>query len=170
MENIIDTKKDKEVKPENLKQLQAFEYYYSLGSNRNIQAVSKQFKRTDRTIYGWSGCYNWKERVMQRDIVIGKELAHKNINAVIDEKANYRKIIKLGMMEFVKELKDGTIKLRTVADYERMVKLDLILMGEASEITQNTTEVGMTDADRQAMKEYADAMKESLKAHYKVAE
>lgn len=152
---------------ESLQQKEAFELYYSLGSKRKGELVAKKFKRTSRTIYEWSRRFNWTERVIQRDIQVGKEVAHRNTSAVIDEKANYRKMIKLGMMEFVQDLREGKCKIKNLADFERMVKLDLTLMGEASEIVQNQSDIGLSEADREALSKYAVALKESLSVHYK---
>lgn len=142
---------------ESLKQKEAFEYYYSLGEKRTGDLVAKRFKCTARTVYEWSRRWNWAERVIQRDIEVGRALAQRNTSAVIDEKANYRKMIKMSLVSFLNDLRAGTVKVRNISDFERLVKLDLTLMGEVSEIVQNNNENSMTPEDRELLKKYTEA-------------
>lgn len=149
---------------ENIQQREAFELYYSLGDSRTLEQVAEKIGKSTRTLYEWSRRFNWKERVEQYNIEVTKGLKDKTINAVVDEKANYRKIIKLAIMDFVARLQSGEVKVKSIADLERLMKLDLTLMGEVSEITEATTKVQLTDADRKAIYSVADTIKADLDA------
>lgn len=149
-------------KTENLEQKEAFEYYYSLGQGRSIPPVAKKFGKSNRTVYEWSRKFNWQERVEQRDIEIGRRLEEKTIDTVVNEKARYRKIIKLAIAEFVKNLQAGKVKADNIMDLERLIKLDLTLMGEPSEINQNSHSVGLTEEDREVINKYAEAITERV--------
>jgi len=132
---------------ETLKHKEAFEYYYSLGDKRNLPSVAIQCKCSDRAVANWSKAFNWQERVEQRDIENARRLEEKTDAAVVATKANYRKEIKssLGVIKAAIGTAIENKKLRSdlsvedVADlnrltqaYERLVKLDLLLMGEAT--------------------------------------
>ncbi|WP_455920510.1 hypothetical protein [Priestia megaterium] len=118
---------------ETLKHKEAFEYYYSLGEKRTYQKVADQFDTSKTTVYKWSTNFGWIERVAQRDIDVAKKLEKKTNNTVADEKARYRTIIKGAIADFAKRLQDKEIVVDSVLDLERLVKLDLLLMGEPNE-------------------------------------
>lgn len=136
---------------ENELQKKAFEIYYMLGEKRSLRAVAEEIGRTERTVAGWSRSFNWVSRVTQRNIEDAKNRREEQINTQItDVRTKYRIIINNFMAQLSKDVLDGKIKIRNVQDYERLVKLDLLLMGEAVERTEitGTTELSQADKDR----------------------
>jgi len=117
---------------ETLQHKEAFEYYYSLGETRNIVSVAGRFNVGSRTIERWSAAFNWQERLVQRDIEISKGLEKKTNTTVLNEKANYRRIIK----EAIAKMTD--VEVCNIKDLDTLVKLDLLLMGEATEKNETT--------------------------------
>lgn len=132
---------------ETLQHKEAFEYYYSLGVQRNLPAVSLRFKCGKRTVEIWSKEFNWQERILQRDIDIGKELVTKTNTTVLDEKANYRKIIKDAISSM------GTVRAESAKDLEILVKLDLLLMGEATEKTNTDIKMDLSHLTTEEIRE-----------------
>ena len=118
---------------EELHHREAFEYYYGLGENRSLRLVSGEYKVSGKTAAKWSKSFNWQERIEQRDMENSRLLEKKTNNTIVNEKANYRKIIKAAIGKFVKNLQEGKVDISSVQDAERLVKLDLLLMGEATE-------------------------------------
>jgi hypothetical protein len=49
------------------------------------------------------------------------------IEGILESKAQYRKIVKAGIAQWVKDLQAGNIKMQTVQDLERLVELDIKL-------------------------------------------
>lgn len=135
---------------ETLQHKEAFEYYYSLGTQRNLIAVHVWFKCGKRTVEIWSKAFNWQERVIQRDIELSKGLEKKTNTTILNEKANYRRIIKetIGKME--------EISINNTKDLETLVKLDLLLMGEATEKNETDNKIDFshltTDQIRELIK------------------
>ena len=127
---------------ETLRHREAFEYYYGLGQSRSLVAVASQFNVSERTVARWSKNFAWQERIEQRDIENAKHLEKKTNEVVVNEKANYRKIIKAAIGDFVRRMASGDVTVNSVSDLERLVKLDLLLMGEATE--NNTIEISVT--------------------------
>jgi len=118
---------------ETLRHKEAFEFYYGLGSERNIIKVAAAFQCSDRSVAGWSKNFNWQERVEQRDIENGRRLEKRTNDTVVAAKADYRKIVRAAIARWVEQFKNGVVDIKDTRDLERLVKLDLLLMGEAPE-------------------------------------
>lgn len=126
---------------ENNKHIEAFEYYYSCGASRGYRDVARKFSTSLTSITNWAKAFNWQERVEQRNIEVARKLEAKSISTVVNEKANYRKIIKAQIGEYVKKIQEGKVKIESISDFEKMVKLDLLLMGEGTENVVHSGEV-----------------------------
>lgn len=118
---------------ETLRHKQAFEYYYSLGENRGLRKVAQKFNVTLTAVANWSRAFNWQERIEQRDIENAKKLEAEINKAVVSSKADYRALIKKVVKEFEERLKAGKIRISKPEDLSIMAKLDLLMMGEATE-------------------------------------
>jgi len=139
---------------ETLRHKEAFEYFLSLGgeaSRNNCRQVADKFQTTERTFWNWYKKYNWKERVEQRNIEISKGLVTKTNESIINTKADYRaeikvqfSIFKFMLNKLIENFKNNeplVIKnldnLKIVVDsYEKLIRLDLTLIGEASIIEE----------------------------------
>lgn len=148
-------------------QKEAFEIYYRLGDSRTITQLGKTLREmgvkiTDRTLYDWSSKFNWTERLMQWNIEVGNKMEERAIKDVVKEKANYRKIVKLAIGEFVGQLRDGKVPIGKISDLERLIKLDLLLMGESSENVEVRGSTQLTEADRDAIKELSSTISEGF--------
>lgn len=125
---------------ETLRHKEAFEYYYGLGRERGLRKVAEQFHVSDRAVKDWSKAFNWQERVEQRDIENAKKIQQKTDETVINVKAGYRKIIKAAIGKLIVKDKDGKailspdFEVKSPHDLETLIKLDLLLMGEDTEI------------------------------------
>lgn len=159
--NVVSLKGKKETEA----QRQAFDLYYSMGEKRSLEAVASACNKSTRTIGEWSRQYKWKDRILQREI---EETAEKGStsNAVTAVKAEYRQIIRALVATFVKDYKQGKIKIKNIQDFERVVKLDLLLLGDPTERIQQEANqnVELSEEDRRAIFAVADSIKEEMKA------
>ena len=142
-----------ELSKENKLQREAFEIYYHLGDKRSLKAVAEKVGRTERTVAGWSRAYSWVDRVKQREIEDAKNnaLSSNALNSqTTDVKTRYRIMINNLMAQASKKIASGELKIRNVQDLERAVKLDLLLMGEATDRQDSIcrTELSQADKDR----------------------
>ena len=159
-----------EEKPETLKkarketeaQKQAFDLYYGMGEKRSLEAVANACGRSARTIGEWSRKFSWKDRIVQREIEDATNQGSV-ANSVIDAKAEYRKIIRALVAGFVKDYKAGKVKIKNIQDFERVVKLDLMLLGEAPEVSIKSN-VELSEEDRKAIFAVADSIKAEMDA------
>ena len=120
---------------ESAEQIEAFELYYSLGSERSLQLVADKLGKSKRTVKGWSSKYSWDNRVVQRSLEdakqIGIEELHRETLAIRSE---YRKRMDALLEQAYKDIQEGKLQIENIEDLEIVVKLDLLLMGEPTEI------------------------------------
>lgn len=152
----------KRVRKETEAQKQAFDLYYSMGEKRSLEAVASGCGRSTRTIGEWSRRFGWKDRVVQREI---EDAANQGsvANSVIDAKAEYRKIIRALIAGFIKDYKAGKIRIKNIQDFERVVKLDLMLLGEVPQVDVKSN-VELSEEDRKAIFAVADSIKAEMNA------
>ena len=157
---------------ESLRHREAFELYYSMGEGRSLVGLLEKMKllrnqnsaewvSSITTLKRWSKAFNWQERLLQRDIENAKLLERKTNKTIIDEKANYRRVIKDAMAIFVENLKNGNVQVNAVQDAERLVKLDLLIMGEDTErgsvkITESIDLSALTDEELEQLEKIVD--------------
>ena len=149
---------------ENELQRKAFELYYGLGDKRSLRAVAETIGRTERTVAGWSRAFNWVARVTQRNIENAQNSNEAKITAELtDVRTKYRILINNLMADFSKDIAQGKVKVKNINDFERLVKLDMLLMGEATERVERggTQELSQDAKDR--LDEIAQLMKRAKK-------
>jgi len=118
-------------------QRRAFEMYYGLGDKRSLRAVAETIGRTERTVAGWSRSFSWVARVTQRNIENAQNKREEAVNTQLtDVRTRYRVVIGNLMEELSQRVIKGELKVRNIQDFERLVKLDLLLMGEATDRTE----------------------------------
>lgn len=148
---------------------QIFEQYFMMGNDRSLVKLRKKLMSSKRpqdvlslkTLQRWSVTFNWQERIEQRDIEVSRGLEEKTNETVINIKAGFKAEIKIQLSifktllnelikKFKEEEKDKIIEIKKIDDlkivtdcYEKLVKLYLTLIGEASEIE----EIELKDAD-----------------------
>lgn len=126
---------------ESLRHREAFEFYYSLGEARSMQKVADHFNLAKSTVHTWSKKFNWTERIEQRDFEIGRKLEEKTNDTILDEKAKLLAITKKLRTDFAKRVQKEEVQVESVQDFERIVKIMLLLMGEATEKTEQESKV-----------------------------
>ena len=118
---------------ETLRHKEALEFYYALGEQRSYPKVASKFTVSRTSVKKWAKAFNWQGRVELRDIENSRKLEEKTNATVVNSKANYRAIIQASIVKYVEALKAGNVKVETVADLDRLIKADLLLMGEATD-------------------------------------
>lgn len=123
----------KKPKVETLEMRQVFEEYYMMGNDRSFSKLVEKVGLSMTTIKRYSGAFNWAKRIEQRDLDNTKEIERRTNEIVVNSKAMYRETIKTLTDQFIRDVKEGKIKIRNILDYERIVRLDLELMGVNSD-------------------------------------
>lgn len=121
--------RNKTVQNETLEHREAFEYYYSLGETRGLQATSKFINKGFTTVKRWSISFKWQERVKQRDLELATELQKKTNHTILTSKVEYRGVIRTLVEQFKLDVADQKIKIRSIKDFDMIARLDMDLMG-----------------------------------------
>jgi len=117
---------------ETLKHVEAFNYYYSLGTKRSFKLVQREFNVSNNTVARWSKAFHWQDRIKERDRENAEKLKAKVDKAIVQSKKDYRELIGRAVKEFARKLEAGEIQIRKVDDLVALAKLDLLLAGESS--------------------------------------
>jgi len=129
---------------ETLQHKEAFNFYYTLGKNRNITKVAQNFDVSRAAVAKWSKAFEWQEQIKKRDKRISKRVERLTDNDIVKEKAKYRDMIRAVLSHSVKIDKSGNMKCsiwpETVKDIIDLIKADLLLMGEPTERVQLSDE------------------------------
>ena len=142
---------------ENPLQREAFEIYYLMGDKRSLRAVAEKVGRTERCVAGWSRAFNWVDRVSQREIEEHKNSDNMDeiLAQTVASKTSYRIMINNLMKDASRKIARGELTIRNIQDYERIVKLDLLLMGESTERSETTGSAELSKADKERLDEIA---------------
>lgn len=168
---------------ETLAHKEAFEYYYILGKKRSFRLVESRYKVSNKTVSRWSKAFNWQERIEQRDMENSKRIKDKTDDLVVNTKADYRTEIKvqLGILkamlnEVIKDIKDGkiikvgsteTLK-NVISSYERLCRLDLLLMGEPTSFEKLNVDWGLITDEQ--LDDYIDTLSKGGKVQLPIRE
>ena len=139
----------KVIKKETPEISEAFEYYYAMGEKRSLAKTAEHVGRTSTTLLNWSASFNWQERIKQKEIEYANNIHQRNIKEVVTAKANYRKIFNNLVKKFIDNMQAGKVKMETISDLERVIKMDLLLMGEITENTQIVQSHSIRESDKQ---------------------
>ncbi len=152
-------KKNTKLKKESSIQREAFDFYYGLGEKRSLKAVAIHFKRSERTVAGWSRSFNWVDRCSQRAL---EEKNGKEKEAVVlDVKTRYRRLFNNLIVTAVKDYNAGKLRIKSVSDLEKVAKMDLALID--SPIDNVTSgEMSLTKEDREAVDSLLSTIKAGL--------
>ena len=125
----------KHIANENLLQREAFETYYSLGDtrDRNLEKVSERHHVSVQTVRSWRRNFSWETRTLQRDAEVSAQLTKSSVASVAVAKAAFIGIVDDTIEQWKQNLAKGEIRLDTVVDLEKAVKLRLLLSGENTE-------------------------------------
>ena len=131
----------RKIQKETLQHKQAFEHYYGMGDTRSLKTVSEKMKVSHIAGKRWATDFNWKDRILHRDSINAKKLAKKTDNAIVKDKENYVKMIKAMTGQAVRDIRSEKLRVENVQDFERLIRLHLLLAGEPTEINALKVEV-----------------------------
>ena len=134
-----------QIRKEGLKHLEAFELYVTLGSKRSYNEVGRIMSISSTSINKWARSFDWKQRVEERDSTLVGRLEKEIDETVVQTKKKYHRRIRTALDRWfqahfgqpIAALK--AVKKFSVTDVALLMKLDLLLMGEADLRIETTT-------------------------------
>ena len=79
---------------ETSRHLEAYEYFFSLGDERSLIAVSNKFNVSVQSLCKWNKLFKWPDRIKERNNKIANKVAEKHDITAVEEKYKYRRLIK----------------------------------------------------------------------------
>lgn len=109
---------------EGFEQRMMFETYYKMGESRSMAKLAKQIGRATRTIERWSNEFRWTSRIRERERQAAEFLLmQKSAQEESETKKKHLTLIDASVAQWSKRLVEGKIRLRTVEDLERLIRL-----------------------------------------------
>lgn len=149
----------------------AFNTYYLMGADRTLKRLSDVCSVSVKTAERWSKEFNWQERIELKDIDLSRKTEEVLDDAVVNTRADYRKMIKENMAEDVKldsyvttligkakdKIEKGELTVDSIKDLVELMrvkqgstakkvelmKADLLLMGEADSRVDNAVHINV---------------------------
>ncbi len=128
--------KKRPIKRETPRHHEAFELFVAQGGRRSYRKVAHALGVQKSTVARWARVFDWPTRVAARDVGIARRLAKRTDESIVQVKARYHtminKIVEAPCRHHLgKDLKELRHPERTtLTDLERLVRLDLMLLGE----------------------------------------
>lgn len=124
-------------KRETAEMAKAYAHYVSLGEKRSYKLVAEEFGKSERTIAIWASRYKWQDRLLRDEETVKNIIVQRTSQAVVKSAEEF----KLGSMEFVDtaltkarvKLESGEVDLSRPGDIVNLMKMGLLLRGEATD-------------------------------------
>jgi hypothetical protein len=114
---------------------QAFEFWVALGADRTYAEVARRFQVSVQSIGTWARAFQWEKRLSEREKTVQSLLAQKAIEDEVKSRSDALKIVHAIKVRFAEQLQANTAALGA-GDFEKAVKLELLLRGKATERTE----------------------------------
>jgi hypothetical protein len=108
-----------------------------MGAGRSLASLTGDCQVSEKSLKRWSKEFDWQARIEQRDLENARRLQKATDDTVVAVKAKYRKIVQAAIGKFVQGLQADAVEVASITDLERLIKLDLLLMGEATDKTEH---------------------------------
>lgn len=132
---------------ETLRHQVAFETYYLLGEKRTMRRVANAMGLHHASISNWARAFDWHNRIIERDSKLAKRIQEKTEGDLVKLASEHRPtvrdimvVVKAALQVGVNTIKSGKFRVDTadglskiVVAAEKMIRLDLLLMGEPEE-------------------------------------
>jgi hypothetical protein len=113
------------------RQQKAFEKYLAMGENRSLSKLAEETGISLRTLKRWSAKFGWSKLIEEREKPIVEQMAKDNDEALkmdLETTQRLRSALHILANQFIEQLESGKIKPRNVADFERLVKVQSMMV------------------------------------------
>ena len=118
-------------------QLRAFQLWYAMGDGRTLTKVAALLKRKGSEVRSWHDRYGWKRRLAAMDSKVVALIDEKFADLYSEVKAVCQQGLFSLMGRALKDIDAGDLRIKDIKDLETVMKLDLLLKGEATERSES---------------------------------
>lgn len=134
-------------KKESALMLKAFEYYYKLGTERSLAKVQRKFSKSVTAVAMWSKAFKWPERCNEMDRKVSQKSLDNYDEMLVEAKRENFHIIRKAKKHLLAEIERIEKKAETftvtLTDFERLAKLELLMLGDPTERISDDTITGL---------------------------
>ena len=116
-----------------LRHTEAFEYYYLLGDERNLDKVAEKFNISLTSAKKWSQVFGWQDRLLERDRLNARNLEDRSDFSIVEEKSHHLKQTQVFLFKARQDFEKGKLKCKNISDVDKLIRLQLFLAGEPCE-------------------------------------
>ena len=122
-------------------QLKAFYHYYNMGQSRKMSDLSSVMGLSENKLKGWRRRFNWDRRIKALDSKVVGYIDEKFGDLYSEVKGICQQVI-FDLMQTAKDdIESGELKIESVKDLETVMKMDLLLRGDATERVESKSMV-----------------------------
>ena len=114
-------------------QLKAFQHYYAMGEKRDLTVLAQMTGIPKSELKAWEKRYNWRRRIDALDSKVIQYIDEKFADLYSETKAICTQTIFDLLRTAQEDIEAGHIRITSIKDLETIVKMDMLLKGEATE-------------------------------------
>jgi len=122
-------------------QLRSFHIYYGLGDERTIKQLSVLTGESEHKLKSWRRRFSWERRVRALDSKVISLIDEKFGDLYSEVKGICQQVIFDLMGAAKDDIESGELKIRNIKDLETVMKMDMLLRGEATERVESKSVV-----------------------------
>jgi len=122
-------------------QLRAFHIYYGLGDDRCLRELSALTGERESKLKAWKKRFNWQRRIDALDSKVISLIDDKFGDLYSEVKGICQQVIFDLMASAKDDIEAGELKIRSIKDLETVMKMDMLLRGEATERVESKSMV-----------------------------
>lgn len=124
-----------------------FEIYYKLGPDRSLAEVGRKLGISKVSVEKMSSAHSWVERVEKRDSKVSETALDNHDEMLAQAKRENFEIIRLAKEKLKAKIKkiekDGGVFDVSLTEFERLAKLELLMLGDPTERISDDTITGL---------------------------
>jgi predicted DNA-binding protein with PD1-like motif len=125
------------------KHRKAFEVYYKSfvkegTQTAGVEAVMESCKISRRTAYRWFEAFDWEYKAIERETDINERVEEIVVDSVAQNKKDYLSYIHALLAKAKTDIESGVLKIKTVAELKELLRVALLLQGEADSHVKTT--------------------------------
>ena len=129
-----------------------FEKYFAMGASRTLANLAKELDIKLSKLYRWSRKDAWVDKIRIREEEVLEKVQEDNLLNAVNLKKYYLKGSDAIIRKFLLRLEGGGMVACDVPEFEKLVKLNLLLLGEDTDHVSQDIKITVTEVVERAKK------------------
>lgn len=145
------------------RQHEAYEMYFALGDSINVRKkilkIQEELDVSYATLFDWRKRLEWDRRCAERKKKVRRRVELRTEKDMVETRARYLDIIDMSIDDYLERINanpEDMVKITNTVDMDRLFKLGLLLMGEATSRSDNKTPEEIKNEVKKRAEEYVE--------------